>query len=123
MRSNPKKGVVFASLTLPEGLHHRWATIAECERMLARGECTKVIQPGKRSIGKTRPVYRLVARPEPSKSSVSPAPITFEDILANVGLDARPHRERVDRKVIKATRLKIANYRGVFQHDPSYQSA
>lgn len=104
-------------------MHHRWATVAECERLLVRGEVSRVRQPGKKSIGPTRPVYRLVPRPEPSSSMPTPSPITFEDILANVGLDARPHRDGMDYLKVKAVRAKIRNYRAVRQHDPLYLEA
>lgn len=112
--------VIFASLQLPCGVHHRWLTIAEAERLKKRGECRRVIQPGKASIGRTRPVYRLEARPEPSNSQTTPPALTFADILANVGLDAKPHRVRADRQARVSTQLKIREYRRVYQHDPEF---
>lgn len=112
--------VVFAQVVLANGLHHRWAPIAECERYAARGKYKKLHRPGKCSVGRTRPVYKLVPEPEPSDSRATPTPITFEDILANVGLDAKPHRVRVDRRVMQATRVKIREYRRVREHDPEF---
>lgn len=105
--------VVFASLQLPDGMHHRWVPIGEAERLERQGECRRVRLPGKKSVGRTRPTYRLVPRPEPSQSSVSPCPITVEDMQANVGL-ARDYR------TVRQARVKIRNYITVKQHDPQY---
>jgi len=103
--------VVFASLVLPNGMHHRWAPISECRRMEQRGECARLIQPGKKSIGATRPVFKLVAQAEPSKSMATAPALSWEDTLLNVGVDPKPHRERgLSRDRMREVRSKVREY-------------
>lgn len=96
-------GIVHASLQLPCGMHHRWVTLGEAERMSQRGECRRIRVAGKKCVGKARPIYRLQAAIEPSDSQCSPAAITASDILVNVGLKGT-HEARV------AAREKIRHY-------------
>ena len=104
MRTRQAAGVVFASLQLPEGMHHRFVTLGEAERMRERGECRRLSLPGKKCIGKARPTYRLIPRTDPSDSQCTPAAITASDILVSVGLKGT-HEARV------AAREKIRHYR------------
>lgn len=73
--------VAFASLCLECGTHSRWLTISEAERMRQRGQCKRY-----RVTGQKRRMYILTPAPEPSESKPSSLCITFEDMLANVGL-------------------------------------
>ena len=104
---------VFVSLQWPDGMHHRWATIGEAERLRERGDVRRLRLPGRKCVGKAKPVYRLVPRPEPSESQPTPGPITFEEMEANVGCARDP-------KIVQAARRKIRNYRSVREHDPSF---
>jgi hypothetical protein len=103
----------FASLQLPSGMHHRWVPVAEAERLMARGDCRRMRLAGAKSVGRTRPTYRLVARPDPSESEYTPCSITLSDTMAALGL-AGSHNVR------EAAKIKIREYRRVQQHDPMY---
>jgi hypothetical protein len=112
--------VVFASLQLSCGMHHRFVTLAEAERLANRGDCKRVRLAAKKIVGRARAIYRLVPRPEPSKSSSTPCPITFDDTLANLGLVNGPGTAHY--LAVKSSRLKIREYSGVNQHDPCFKS-
>ena len=104
------------SIQLPNGMLQRWAPQAEAERMLKRGECKRLRIPGRKCVGKAKPVYRLVLEVEPSMSACTPAPITFPNMLANVGLAGNHH-------AVREARIKIREYRKVGQHDPMFAGA
>jgi len=84
-------------------MHHRLVTVGEAERMLERGECNRARMPGKKSVGRTRPVYRLVPQVEPSTSDCTPAAITVFDLEASLGMRGTPEER-------KAAREKLDNY-------------
>ena len=88
----------FASIRLSCGIHHRYAPIAEAERMVLAGQAVHKRLPGQRNR-----VYVLVDPPEASESRETPCTVTMLDVLAYVGLGGR---ERVE-----AARDKIAEIR------------
>lgn len=96
-------GVVYVSLQLSCGMHHRFATMGEAERLVERGECRRIRVAGRKHIGKVRPIYRLIKQAEPSDSESTTAAITVFDLRASMGMVGNWHEQR-------AAKAKIRNY-------------
>lgn len=85
---------MYARLLLPCGLHHKWVTISEGERMVSAKKWLRKNRKGK------TPTYMLPTDPTPSFSRDTPTGITKTELLANIGIGGKLQIERAREKVL-----------------------